>query len=437
MYKYSILLLLFFLFCSTKANTKYVYVVDTNTIPMNELQTVLSFDTSYFDKEFEQYRLEELPFVDSVSINLHCNNSVCTVLIDIETTPPYDVSYMGGALKSKKHGKESSFPRILLETELRKNNFFGTLSTFAIRGGGLSDRYMKGTWYRPLKPHSSIEFSSEIGHFPSEIEPWTLKIYNRNALKLYLYRTRFLTVTPYLEPSYYRYELIPTASEESYSELVTGINLTYERRDSKLNARSGFYFNGRLHSNMLYPYQLHNKSYRHLTLQYRVAGYLPLLDKRHTLCASIAQNSVLAGDKVPYERLYLGGTKNVRGFETGAFGHETIFENRIDATLAYRFKLFRIPSIKLPFMKWYDKNLKDFPVQVDGGLFLDGGYLWPQLSQFLDRELSYSALSSGLGIRIALPTVKVLGAIDVAVPLYSTVTVDRKPHLHIYVELPF
>lgn len=437
MLKSSALILLFILIFNTSATNRYVYVVDTNKIPLNELQRVLAFDTSNFDKQFEQYRLEELPFIDSVTIDVHCDNSICSVFIDIETTPPYDVSYMGGALKSKKHGKESSFPRILLETELRKNNFFGTLSTFAIRGGGLSDRYIKGTWYRPITPHSSLELSSEIGHFPSEIEPWTLHVYNRNTLRFYIYNNPYLTVTPYLEPTYYKYEHSNQVTFESYSELVTGVNLTYERRDNKLNARRGFFFNGTLNSNALYAFQRYGKKYRHLTMHYRVAGYLPLFENRHTLCASIAQNSVLIGNKVPYERLYLGGTKNVRGFETGAFGHETDFENRIDATLAYRFKLFRIPSIKLPFMKWYDKNLKDFPVQIDGGLFIDGGYLWPELSQFFDRELSYSALATGAGIRIALPTVKVLGAIDVAVPLYSTGTVDKKPHLHIYVELPF
>ena len=67
------------------------------------------------------------------------------------------------------------------------------------------------------------------------------------------------------------------------------------------------------------------------------------------------QSGVTIGDVPPYESLSLGGSKSVRGFETGGVGSARSF---IQATAEYRFPLFSFSAFKAP-------------VGIGGVLFVD------------------------------------------------------------------
>lgn len=418
-------------------SSSYTYTFEGTPLSDSDIKRLVTLDTSSFDSIATRKNLTRHHYFTSIHTKIDTldhDQFMITILCDTNST--MTVSTIGGALKGKVHNKEIKFPKILLNSEIRFNNFMNSLSTLSIGAQGLHDKKLYFKWHSPIKPTYYLFFSSEIGTLTSETDPWDLKFYNKNQVSIekYFDNSKF---TVSLLPHFYNYHLIHDDVEDKFTELESEVSILFDHRDDDKNPRSGLYFVSSLNTNSLYPYNELDKKFRNLKGTYRFSYYLPLFSRKQTLLFTLSQESTLLGTRVPYKRLYLGGTKNVRGFSTGEFGHEFNYENRILSSLAYRFNLFKIPSIKLPFLKWYHKNFKDFPVDVDGGLFLDAGYLWPELKDIFALTNSYSALSFGAGLRISLPTVHIVGAIDVAIPIYATIKQEKTPHLHIYVELPF
>jgi outer membrane protein insertion porin family len=170
--------------------------------------------------------------------------------------------------------------------------------------------------------------------------------------------------------------------------------LVYDNRDRLTNTRRGW-FSGVIFS---FDSKLFNSYSNFYQVDLNIERFQPLpLGERHGLAffsfASLRTGTV--GDNVaPWQVYGIGGTNTVRGWEFAARKGKNQFIN----TLEYRYTLFNIRPVKLPF------NI-NWRIGLGFALFGDLGIGWDTASQFRSNNFIGGV---GAGVRILMP---VLGMI--------------------------
>jgi outer membrane protein assembly factor BamA len=446
-----ILVLALLLSLTALAENSPVYIKSFEIL--NSIKTKEKFALSYISAEVgDQFNdsvknqiLDELNSTDLFSkINLTSYNETpdsVKILLVLQEKQRYYLSSIGGGLNSKMYGKETKLPWINFNAGVTHKNLFGRKQQVTLYGSIWRVRYVGGEWIFPIGRSGVYGGAGTfIGRYPSMSDQWLAKIASNSFLTAGK-KWEFIDLRAQLNQNYRKIKLVDLGIHDNFWETIAKFEFNTSVVDRDFNPSKGFKSLLTLATNAIYPYVDSNsveKSYLNSIVDLRF--FTSPFGKRNIFALKLLANNLPAGSYNRYDRKYIGGTYTVRGFLDGSYGKDHIYENFVTATLEYRPHIWRLPSLKLPFMSWYNKELKDFPIDFDGVVFVEGGRLWKDFdSPFSDSEPHKTVASVGGGLRILVPTIEMSGSFDFAWPIYAPTDEYNAalPTVHVYANFPF
>ncbi len=406
------------------------------------LKRVLSLNENvhYSDSLHDHFieRFERSNLFDSVSIDTlsHTDSSVIAQFTLKEKNQLY-VSSIGGGLYGNRYG-EDVFPWIRVDVGVSKRNLRGTGQKLTVYGSLFRVRRIGTLWDIPLSNDFFLQAGALIGSNPSIYDSWHLRTQIKSLVGFgKTFRQRH-SAKFNISPTYMEYEDIETTRFDSFGELISSVQWKSDFRDRTLNPRKGFYFKQNIRSNAMKPYRDNSgETIKYITGTTDLRTFISPWAKDFTFAIQAKANLTYNGSLNRYNKLYMGGSETIRGFNSGHFGGESIFNNILSGVMEFRFPIYSVKSLNLSFLSWYDESLKSFPFDIAGALFINGGYLWEDLSEVFDKNNRYySATGAGGGIRVHLPTLNMSVCGDVGIPIHGN-NDSSSPTIHGYINLPF
>jgi outer membrane protein assembly factor BamA len=135
----------------------------------------------------------------------------------------------------------------------------------------------------------------------------------------------------------------------------------------------------------------------------------------------------------------MGNENSLRGFSTGGLGGPS-YNNRLLLSWEYRIPIWELPKMSFPWLAWYDNNLNNFNMRIDGGIFVDYGYIWEKLAYPISIYKNQQGASAGVGLRFMFPALKRSVCADLSFPFvfpYKYFNGEFPWAIHLYLDLPF
>jgi len=358
---------------------------------------------------------------------------------DSVTKNHLSLSDIGGSLYGTRYGEET-FPwiRLYLAGSIKNS---GTDQTLTIHGSVARVRHIGVRWNVPLNKKWYITSGALAGSHPSIFDLWQAKQHIAGRLEVGKKLNLHHTISAELIPHYWNYDLRDIDSTQTFTELNSTIQWKSDFRDRTFNPRRGIYFSQTITGNPLSTYSepTTGKKAHHLGGTSDLRGFYSPKNGPITLAIQGKAELIYAGELNRFDRRYLGGNETVRGFGSGAFGDDRIYQNRATAGAECRFPIFSVKGINLAFLSWYDPSMKRLPFDVTGAVFVNAGHLWSDLNGGFDKnEPHHSVAGAGGGIRVLFPTLGMSASGDIGWPIAApSDKMTVSPAIHGYLGFPF
>jgi len=239
-----------------------------------------------------------------------------------------------------------------------------------------------------------------------------------------------------------------------FGEVVIGIGAIYDRRKSRFDPRKGCYLSLYGRVNPDFPGRdafrsnpefvdtdsirdPRSQAYLRDTVGYRASQPRELLSrqfwqleadasfykrgffpKKRDVFAARTRLLIRNREGGLLNRVSAGGRTSVRGYGSGDINNNTRANNSIQASGEYRFTVGQTPPLNmLPMLDFRNLgyDLRGLYYRLDLGLFVDAAFVWDNWSEPVHPRYGHqTAMSAGIGIRIAIPSVAHIIAFDVA-----------------------
>lgn len=387
------------------------------------------------------FRLNNSTLFDSVTIDTFVCNNHNTLKIGLVDKSSLYLSDIGGGLYGERYGEEV-FPWLRFNMAGTFRNIKGSGQSVTIAGEVFRIRKLGIIWRALLSKGIFLEVGASIGSQPSIYDTWdnTLEFLGGIGVGKIINKNSYLNFR--ITPEYNTIELLNENLLDDYWEVISTFSVVFDYRPNKLNPNNGFYIEQNISTNSLYPYI----NYSSLDREYYISGVTdirkfisPFRNKSLIFAFQGLADLTYLGQQNRYNKYYLGGSDYLRGFPGGTFGKDNIFSNRGTVTAEFRFPIYRFSDVNLGFLSWYDKSMKHFIFDIEGGVFVDAGYLWQDINEtFVKDNGSATVSAAGVGIRVLFPTINMAICGDFGWPIYAPREMySAVPSIHGYVNLPF
>ncbi|MGM0462567.1 MAG: BamA/TamA family outer membrane protein [Fibrobacterota bacterium] len=385
---------------------------------------------------------ERLSSVDQISryeitIDTIGENRVALTL-DYSLSPPLEITEMGGSLITMKHGEPLSFPHPVVVVGAAHTNVGRTMQTMELELQGIIQPAAQLSWNVPLKVRSSLTLSAQTGSFFSLLKPRNLERFFTNRIHFQHRISPSLRLGGGVQHGYYQYREIREDSHTRFHEVYPFVSCNLVRGERKKNPQRAFRISGEIGTNILRYYTDTTGEYANMYVNADATLFTPLpSSRRNTLINHISLRSTPLGKRNPFQQYYLGSSSTLRGFSMGYLGQNFQAQNQCIYGVEYRFPLLERKKLTFQRLGRIYSPFQEVPLSIDGGIFLNTGYLW---KDFLHprKAANYDyGVSTGVGLRIFTRKLNLFGSTDIAFPLAASRTGKRTPILHIYMGLPF
>ena len=285
-------------------------------------------------------------------------------------------------------------------------NFRGQLETFAIRGVFWEERGIGFSWAKPLiRTPYSIGLSADYNNAPDLGKPRRRSITTARISGIRRINSK-IKLFSFLGGSYSRIDtLYNNIKIKSYSELLLGLGIIIDKRNSMFDPKNGFYLLSQAYTNTIYSqYLKFLQIYNDVRLYHN--GFFT-----SDVFACRLHGILRTNDAGPYRNLYMGGEGSVEGYPANYFGRSNIMNNYVVLSLEYRFPMLTSPGFDVWILSYFSDIFKSFYLKIDGALIANAGHIWHDIkSPFANRE---NGAGAGTGIRIIAPTIRRSGCIDI------------------------
>ncbi len=424
------------------------------------------------------------------------NRERATLLITVREKQYFVISNIGGAYYNTRYGKPTE--RIWFQGvgTLSFNNFRGWNERLDVSVSLLRRRYIGLSWYKPfISTPYFIRLGSVVGSYPFVNAPWHVKIFNSSSTTFGRKIGEHSRISSSLRGKYSRYKWMGDDGElKANGKVVTdkniirdisnnpdlpelkrdfdtnfvvdGINYEWDgfstwklneyekpvkelflslgwvtdKRNKKFNPKKGFYYSILALTN-IWPYKdfnLKKEEFRYLQMSGDFRFYHRGIWQSNIIAYRIRPLLRFFGKGNTFSGIYLGD-ELLRGYRSGQFGNWT-YNNRILFSWEYRFPIFKLPNLRFPWLAWYDQNLDNLSIRVDGACIFDYGYIWKDLLGPLHPKLNHENVAgAGLGLRFMFPKMQRAISADIVFPVFSENSYKNlwKPSYYLYLDLPF
>jgi len=361
--------------------------------------------------------------------------------LQIDSMPKNELSIsdIGGGLYGSRYG-ESTFPWIKIYLAGSIDNLAGTNQRLTIHGSFARIRHLGVRWEIPFDNNWYLTAGALAGSHPSIQDTWHAQKHVAGRVEIGK-KIGKNTISVESVPHYWNYELRDILQHQTFEELTTTLLWKTDLRNRSFNPSKGIYFSQSLTGNPISTYREigSNRSFYHIGGTTDLRGFISPGNGPIILGAQFKAELLYAGSLNRFDRLFLGGNETVRGFESGAFGIDKIYNNRSTVSAECRFPIFKVKGINLSFLSWYDPSMKRLPFDITGAVFINAGHLWDELEDGLNNSAPHhSGAGAGTGIRVLLPTLGMTVSGDLGWAIHAPESLKTAmPAIHGYLGFPF